>query len=189
MRSRTDTIAAIATPPGVGGVAIVRVSGPEARALVGGLFRRKRGVGIPESRRVYLGHVLDRSGGVALDEVLVFAMAGPHSYTGEDVVEIQCHGGSLLSQRVLESVCRAGARPAEPGEFTKRAFLNGRLDLAQAEAVADLIAAQTEAGRRLAWSQLDGHLSSRVARLREAILRARVLCEAALDFPEEDLPP
>jgi tRNA modification GTPase len=115
-------------------------------------------------------------------------MHAPHSYTGEDVVEIQCHGGSLVSQRVLEAICAAGARPAEPGEFTKRAFLNGRLDLAQAEAVADLIGARTEAGRRMAWSQLDGQLSSKVTELREAILKARALCEAALDFSDEDIP-
>jgi tRNA modification GTPase len=132
--------------------------------------------------------VFDRPGGVVVDEVLVFAMAGPHSYTGEDVVEIQCHGGSLVSQRVLESVCVAGARAAEPGEFTKRAFLNGRLDLAQAEAVADLITARSETGRRLAWSQLEGALSSRVSGLRETIVRARALCEVILDFPDEDVP-
>lgn len=188
MKSRRETIAAIATAPGSGGVAIIRVSGSNARAIVGGIFRRRSGDGIPEPRRIYVGQVFDRPGGVVVDEVLVFAMAGPHSYTGEDVVEIQCHGGSFVSQRVLESVCVAGARPAEPGEFTKRAFLNGRLDLAQAEAVADLITARSETGRRLAWSQLEGALSSRVSGLRESILRARALCEVVLDFPDEDVP-
>jgi tRNA modification GTPase len=132
--------------------------------------------------------LLERAGGATIDEVLVFAMVAPHSYTGEDVVEIQCHGGSAVSRRILESVLAAGARAAEPGEFTKRAFLNGRLDLAQAEAVADLIAARSETGRRLAWSQLEGQLSARVGELRRAILEARALCEAAIDFPEEDVP-
>jgi tRNA modification GTPase len=186
--SRRDTIAAIATAPGSGGVAIIRVSGSEAHAIAGRVFRRRHGHGFPEARRVYLGQLLDRPGGEVLDEVLAFGMLGPHTYTGEDVVEVQCHGGSLISQRVLESVCMAGARPAEPGEFTKRAFLNGRLDLAQAEAVADLIMARSEAGRRLAWSQLEGSLSTRVGRLREAVLKARAHCEVVLDFPDEDLP-
>jgi len=185
---RLETIAAIATAPGAGGVAIIRVSGSDARAIVGSIFRRRSGHGIPTSRRVYVGQLVDRPGGGVVDEVLVFAMKGPHSYTGEDVVEIQCHGGSLVSQRVLESVCVAGARPAQAGEFTKRAFLNGRLDLAQAEAVADLIMASSEGGRRLAWSQLDGTLSSRVRELRETILRARALCEVALDFSDEEVP-
>lgn len=182
------TIAAIATAPGAGGVAIVRVSGPDAAEIATRIFQRRRGFGLPESRRVYVGRVLDSVSGNVLDEALAFRMSGPHSYTGEDVVEIQCHGGSVVSQRVLESVCAGGARPAEPGEFTKRAFLNGRIDLAQAEAVADLITARSESGRRLAWSQLEGALSVRVERLREAILSARALCEASLDFPEEDVP-
>ena len=188
MNVRLETIAAIATAPGAGGVAIIRVSGADARAIVGSLFRRRSGHGIPTSRRVYVGQLVDRPGGGVVDEVLVFAMKGPHSYTGEDVVEIQCHGGPLVSQRVLESVCVAGARPAQAGEFTKRAFLNGRLDLAQAEAVADLIMARSEGGRRLAWSQLEGTLSSRVRELRETILRARALCEVALDFSDEEVP-
>lgn len=188
MKSRLDTIAALATAPGPGGIAIVRVSGMEARSVVERIFERRGGVGLPESRRVYVGRVLMAPGGEIVDEVLTFRMEGPHSYTGDDIVEIQCHGGSLVSQRVLESVYLAGARPAEPGEFTRRAFLNGRLDLAQAEAVADLIMARSESGRRLAWSQLAGTLSSRVDVLRGTLIRARALCEVSLDFPEEDLP-
>jgi tRNA modification GTPase len=183
-----DTVAAIATPPGQGGVAVIRLSGPEALSVVGRLFRRYGGGGIDEPRRVYVGRLLERPGGATIDEVLVFAMAPPRSYTGEAVVEIQCHGGSVVSRRVLECVVAQGARPAEPGEFTKRALLNGRLDLAQAEAVADLIAARTDAGRRLAWSQLEGVLSARIGALRDALLGARALCEAAIDFPEEDVP-
>jgi tRNA modification GTPase len=176
LTSAGDTIAAIATPPGQGGVAIVRVSGGRAHAVVESLFRSASGRGLAEPRRIYLGHLLERPGGAPIDRVLVFAMPGPHSYTGEDVVEIQCHGGSVVSRRVLESVLAAGVRPATPGEFTKRAFLNGRVDLAQAEAV------------RLARSQLEGQLSARIATLREVLLQARALCEAAIDFPEEDLP-
>jgi tRNA modification GTPase len=183
-----DTIAAIATAPGSGGVAIVRLSGSESLAIAARIFRRRGGHGIPRSRHVYVGHVLDHASGAILDEVVTFSMIAPRSYTGEDVVEIQCHGGSVTSQRILESACAAGARPAGPGEFTKRAFLNGRMDLAQAEAVADLIMARSDAGRRLAWSQLEGALSSRVEALREAVLRARAICEVSLDFSEEDLP-
>jgi tRNA modification GTPase len=188
MSAKTDTIAAIATPPGAGGVAIIRVSGPDAIEIVNRVFVRRDGKGIMEPRRVYVGRLHDRVGGKVIDEVVVFAMAGPRSYTGEDVVEIQCHGGSLVSEAVLESACAAGARPAAPGEFTKRAFLNGRMDLAQAEAVADLIMARSDAGRRLAWSQLQGTLSTRVGRLRDAIIKARARCEVVLDFADEDVP-
>ena len=188
MTSAADTIAAIATPPGQGGVAIVRVSGGRACAIVERLFRSASGCGLAEPRRVYLGYLLECPGGAPIDRVLAFAMPGPHSYTGEDVVEIQCHGGSVVSRRVLESVLKAGARPAAPGEFTKRAFLNGRIDLAQAEAVADVIAARSDAALRLARSQLEGQLSGRMGALRDALLQARALCEAAIDFPEEDVP-
>jgi tRNA modification GTPase len=188
LTSAADTIAAIATPPGQGGVAIVRVSGGCACAIVERLFRSASGRGLTEPRRVYLGHLLERPGGAPIDRVLVFAMPGPHSYTGEDVVEIQCHGGSVVSRRVLESVLASGARPAAPGEFTKRAFLNGRIDLAQAEAVADMIAARSDTALRLARSQLEGYLSVRIRALRGALLQARALCEAAIDFPEEDVP-
>ena len=188
MSATTDTIAAIATPPGAGGVAIIRVSGPDAIAIVNRVFVRRDGQGIVEPRRVYVGKVYDRPGANVVDEVVAFAMLGPGSYTGEDVVEIQCHGGSLVSETVLESVCALGARPAAPGEFTKRAFLNGRMDLAQAEAVADLIMARSDAGRRLAWSQLQGTLSTRVGRLRYAIVKARARCEVVLDFSDEDVP-
>jgi tRNA modification GTPase len=188
LTSAKDTIAAIATPPGQSGVAIVRVSGERARAIVEGLFRSAAGSGLAAPRRVCVGHLLEHRGGAAIDEVLAFAMPGPHSYTGEDVVEIQCHGGSVVSRRVLESVLVAGARPAMPGEFTKRAFLNGRIDLAQAEAVADVIGARSDAALHLARSQLEGHLSARIGALRGALLQARALCEAAIDFPEEDVP-
>lgn len=183
-----DTIAAIATAPGAGGVAIVRLSGVDAFRISASLFRARAGDGLRESRRVYVGKLVDPESGAIVDEVLAFGMRGPNSYTGEDVVEIHCHGGSVVSRRVLECVCRGGARPAEPGEFTKRAFLSGRIDLAQAEAVADLVAARGETGMRMAFSQLEGALSARVSVLRESILRARSLCEVVLDFPDEDIP-
>jgi tRNA modification GTPase len=186
--STLDTIAAIATAPGAGGVAIVRISGVDAYTVAAAVFRRRGGHGLPTDRRVYFGTVIDSNAGAVLDEVLAFGMRAPRSYTGEDVVEIQCHGGTIVSQTILQCVCRAGARPAEPGEFTKRAFLNGRLDLAQAEAVADLVSARSEEAVRLAWSQLDGTLSMRVSTLRSSIVRARALCEVVLDFPEEDIP-
>ncbi len=181
-----DTIAAIATPLGQGGVAIVRLSGPEAHAIVARLLERGDRPLAP--RQIYVGRLRDQPGGRSLDEVLVFAMRAPRSYTGEDTAEIQCHGGSVVTRRVLQAVIEAGARPAAPGEFTRRAFVNGRLDLAQAEAVADLIAARSDAAQRLAWSQLEGHLSARVETLRAALLEARALCEAAIDFPDEDVP-
>jgi tRNA modification GTPase len=185
VNARADTIAAVATPPGQGGVAIIRVSGPDALTIV---RARITGAQLVEPRRVYVARALAAPGGATLDQVLVFSMPGPHSFTGEDVVEIQCHGGSVVSRRILESVLTGGARAAEPGEFSKRAFLNGRIDLAQAEAIADLIAAQSDAGMRLAWSQLEGALSTRVETLRSAIVEARALCEAAIDFPDEELP-
>jgi tRNA modification GTPase len=181
-----DTIAAIATPLGQGGIAIVRVSGPHACSIVTSLFDGRAGSLRP--RRVYVGKLLDRPGGTPIDEVLVFTMRAPRSYTGEDTAEVQCHGGSVVSGRVLQAVVDAGARPAAPGEFTRRAFVNGRLDLAQAEAVADLIAARSDAAQRLAWSQLEGHLSVRVDELRTSVIEARALCEAAIDFADEDLP-
>ncbi|MBI3770862.1 MAG: tRNA uridine-5-carboxymethylaminomethyl(34) synthesis GTPase MnmE [Deltaproteobacteria bacterium] len=181
-----DTIAAIATPLGQGGVAIVRLSGPEAHAIVARLLERGDRPLAP--RQIYVGRLRDQPGGRSLDEVLVFALRAPRSYTGEDTAEIQCHGGSVVTRRVLQAVIEAGARPAAPGEFTRRAFVNGRLDLAQAEAVADLIAARSDAAQRLAWSQLEGHLSARVETLRAALLEARALCEAAIDFPDEDVP-
>ncbi len=183
-----DTIAAIATAPGSGGVAIIRVSGTDAFAIASEIFRRRGGTGVPLSRRIYVGRIYNIGGNEMLDEVIAFGMRAPQSYTGEDVVEIQCHGGSLVSQRILQRVLAAGARPAQPGEFTKRAFLNGRMDLAQAEAVADLIGARSEAARQLASSQLQGTLSSRVESLRGVLLQARAVCEVSLDFPDEEVP-
>jgi len=183
-----DTIAAISTPPGVGGIGVVRVSGPGTLPVVQQVFVRVTGHGLgnPASHRAYHGYIVDAEG-QRVDEVLLCVMRHPHSYTCEDVAEISCHGGSISTRRVLEAVLARGARVAEPGEFTKRAFLNGRLDLAQAEAVIDLIQARTEASHRAALHQLEGALSRHLREVREALLQVSVYLEAGIDFPEEDI--
>lgn len=183
-----DTIAAIATPLGVGGVGLVRVSGPEAIAVAQRIFVRPSGLPLtrPESHRVYYGFVIAASG-ERIDEVLLCVMRRPRSYTREDVAEISCHGGLLTTQRVLDTVLKHGARVAAPGEFTKRAFLHGRLDLTQAEAVIDVINARTDASHRAALHQLDGGLSRHLRALRETLLQVSVYLEAGIDFPEEDI--
>ena len=183
-----DTIAAISTPPGEGGMGVIRVSGPGALTIARQAFVRARGRPLdkPAPQRVYHGHIVDAEG-QRVDEVLLWMMRRPHSYTGEDVAEISCHGGSMSTQRVLQAVLACGARIAEPGEFTKRAFLNGRLDLAQAEAVIDLIQARTEAGHRAALNQLEGALSQHLRQVRESLLQVSVYLEAGIDFPEEDI--
>ena len=140
-----DTIAAVSTPIGEGGIGIVRLSGPDALSIAGKLFDRPL-----QDRRLAYGHIVDPTDAEAVDEVLVSYMAAPHTYTREDIVEINCHGGPLPLQRVLELVLKHGARPSNPGEFTLRAFLNGRIDLSQAEAVADVVRAKTAAGLRVA---------------------------------------
>jgi tRNA modification GTPase len=186
---QNDTIAAIATPPGVGGIGVVRVSGQDAFSLVLPLLRRPGGqTTLPPSHRLTYGHIVDPDSQEVLDEVLVAFMRAPHTYTAEDVVEIQGHGGPLVLHRILRTVLAQGARMAHPGEFTLRAFLNGRLDLAQAEAVMDLIEAQTEAGQRLAMQQLRGRLSAQLQEVRSSLLEVIARIEASIDFPEEDVP-
>jgi tRNA modification GTPase len=183
-----DTIAAIATPPGEGGVAIVRISGTDAEAIAAKIFIRSRGKnGKLKSHSLYHGKIRDPGSERTLDEVLVTVMRKPRSYTGEDVVEIHGHGGAFLARQLLALVLSQGARQAEPGEFTKRAFLNGRLDLAQAEAVLDLIRARTDKSAELALHQAGGALSGWVESLREAVLAILVQVEAAIDFPEEEV--
>src|SRR3990172_3843954 len=185
---KEDTIAAIATPVGEGGVAIVRISGPEAEPITRQIFCRSRGKnGNLRSHTLHHGTIRDPETGVVLDEVLLALMRKPRSYTGEDVAEVHCHGGPYLVRQVLRLVLACGARPAEHGEFTKRAFLNGRLDLVQAEAVLDLIRARTEGGMRLALGQVRGELSKWVGELREELLDILVQIEAAIDFPEEEI--
>ena len=191
-RMQNDTIAAIATPPGIGGVGVIRVSGADAFTLVLPLFRRS-GIGnaagtLPPSHQLTYGRILDPVTQELLDEVLVAFMRAPHTYTRENVVEIQGHGGPLVLKRILRAVLAQGARMANPGVFTLRAFLNGRLDLAQAEAVMDLIGSETEASQRLALQQLQGRLSVQVEEARNSILGAIARIEVSIDFPEDDVP-
>jgi tRNA modification GTPase len=185
---QVDTIAAIATPLGIGGIGVVRVSGPAALTMAQRVFVRPNGISYTslKSHRVYHGFVVNDTG-ERVDEALLCLMRRPHSYTREDVAEISCHGGVMTTQRVLETVLAQGARVAEPGEFTKRAFLNGRLDLTQAEAVIDVINARTLASHRAALQQLEGSLSRRLRALREQLVQVSVYLEAGIDFPEEDL--
>jgi tRNA modification GTPase len=185
---REDTIAAIATPPGVGSVGVVRISGPDSERIAADVFRRRGGKnGGLHSHRLYFGTVREPANGALLDEALISLMRKPRSYTGEDVVEFYCHGGPLVVRRILEVVLSRGARMAEPGEFTRRAFLNGRMDLAQAEAVMDLVHARTERALELAAGQVHGGLSQWVRELRESLLDIVVQIEAAVDFPEEEI--
>jgi tRNA modification GTPase len=185
---KEDTIAAVATPAGEGGVGIVRVSGPDAERIAAALFVRAEGKnGRLKSHMLHYGTIRDPKSDKMLDQVLLTIMRKPRSYTGEDVVEVHCHGGVFVVHRVLGLVLAQGARHAEPGEFTKRAFLNGRLDLAQAEAVLDLIAARTEKGADLALSQIKGELSNWIDDLREQLLDILAEVEAAIDFPEEEI--
>lgn len=181
-----DTIAAISTPPGNGGIGIIRVSGDRAPVIGDTLFSPVRNGGLI-SHRFYFGSIIDIKSDELVDEAMAVIMRAPHSYTREDVLELHCHGGMLVVERVLELVLSAGARLAEPGEFTRRAFLNGRIDLVQAEAVMDIIAARTDAALQLAQRQRGGVLSQRIAETRELLLHALALVEAYIDFPEDDL--
>lgn len=191
MNGLDDTIAAIATPPGEGGIGIVRLSGSDAVTIADRLFLSPRAKRLAEapSHTVLHGFARDPFTGARLDEVLVTVMRGPKTYTREDVVEINCHGGLLPLTAVLKALLRGGARLAEPGEFTRRAFLNGRIDLAQAEAVLDVIRAKTAEAERLALQQLEGRLSERITALRERVVDLCTLVEAHIDFPEEEIEP
>ena len=184
-----DTIAAVATAvaAGEGSVAIVRLSGPEAEAIGRRLFQAP-GQQVWDSHRVLYGHVIDPASGERVDEALLLLMRAPRSFTRETVVELHCHGGLICVQRVLELVLAAGARRALPGEFSQRAFLNGRLDLTRAEAISELITARSRRAAQLAMSGLDGGLERRIAALRERLLDQLAELEARVDF-EEDLPP
>lgn len=182
----SDTIAAVATPMGEGGIGIVRLSGPDSSSIAEKIFRKKA-KGPRESHRLYYGYVIDSATDEIIDEALCVLMRSPRSYTREDILEIHCHGGSLVTQRVLELVLREGARLAEAGEFTKRAFLNGRIDLTQAEAVIDLIRAKTSAGQRAASEQLVGRLYDKLMEVRESLSSGLAHLEAYIDFPEEEI--
>ena len=184
-----DTIAAIATSLGESGIAIIRVSGARALHIVGKIFKGKNGRSLEDIKPYTMryGHIVDGTSGETVDEVLVSFMKGPRSFTAEDSVEINCHGGVVSTNRVLEEVIKAGARIAEPGEFTKRAFLNGRIDLSQAEAVIDIIRAKTELSMKSALIQSEGRISREINSLRHRLLGVIAHIEATVDFPEDDL--
>jgi tRNA modification GTPase len=186
MKHEDDTIAAIATPIGEGGISIVRLSGKHAFEIADRVFRGKTALKSAHTHTAHVGYIVDLNG-EPVDEVISTVFKSPHSYTAEDCVEISCHGGVLVTRRVLESVLQVGARMAEPGEFTKRAFINGRLDLSQAEAVADLIQSRSELSRRSSLQQLAGKLSERLGKIREELVKTAGLLELELDFVEEDI--
>lgn len=184
-----DTIAAIATAPGEAGIGIVRISGDKSIDLIDKIFISKQGKKLSEykPRRITYGYIIDPKTEKRVDEVLISYMKGPNTYTREDIVEINCHGGMIPVKNILELVLRTGARSAEPGEFTKRAFLNGRIDLAQAEAVMDLISAKTEKGFDVALNQLEGSLSKKVSKVRDVLLEMLAHVEVSIDFSEDDV--
>ncbi len=187
-----DTIAALATPEGDGGIAVIRISGPKSFEIVNLIFRTDRTGGKApqmESHRLYHGRIIDCKSGESVDEVLCVLMKAPNSYTGEDVAEIHSHGGYIVPKRILDTLFSLGARPAGPGEFSLRAFLNGKMDLAQAEAVADIVNAQTQEGLKQAELQLEGVLSERIGEFKETLLDVLAEVEAQVDFPEEDIDP
>jgi tRNA modification GTPase len=181
-----DTIAAISTPVGEGGIAVIRVSGPEAIPIVDSVYRGKRSLKEVDSHTVHYGHIVHPETGERIDEVLVTVMRAPRTFTREDVVEVSCHGGMVPVQNTLEVLLSAGARLAEPGEFTKRAFLNGRIDLSQAEAVIDLIRAKTDRAARVAMHQAEGRLSKMIQRLRQKIIESLAHLAVNVDYPEYD---
>jgi tRNA modification GTPase len=187
---REDTIAAIATPLGEGGIGIVRISGPEGIEIVNKIFQSPKNIDLKKvpTYKAHYGHIYNPESKQVIDEVIVLIMRSPRSYTREDVVEIHCHGGIMPLRQVFALVIAKGARIAEPGEFTKRAFLNGRLDLAQAEAVIDVIRAKTDVGLQVAMGQLGGHLSKTISYLQDQLLSLLAQIEVSIDFPEHDLP-
>jgi tRNA modification GTPase len=184
-----DTICAVSTPPGEGGIGIVRVSGRDALVIASKVFRPRaeRGLETAGSHTLHYGHVVDPETGGIVDESIASVMLAPASYTREDVVEINCHGGMMPLWRTMTLLIAGGARQAEPGEFTKRAFLNGRIDLVQAEAVMDIIQAKTELSHRAANDLLLGGLSTEIGGLRDRLISLIASVEAGIDFPEEDI--
>ncbi|NJX15541.1 tRNA uridine-5-carboxymethylaminomethyl(34) synthesis GTPase MnmE [Tamlana crocina] len=183
-----DTIVALATPAGAGAIAIIRLSGSEAVTIADTCFRsvkKDKRLSKQKTHTIHLGHIVD--GNKTVDEVLLSVFRNPNSYTGEDVIEVSCHGSSYIQQEIIQLFLRKGCRMASAGEFTLRAFLNGKLDLSQAEAVADLIASDNEASHQLAMQQMRGGFSSEIAKLREELLNFASLIELELDFAEEDV--
>lgn len=179
-----DTIVALATPPGIGAIGVIRVSGKDAFAVMNELFPSKN-LSEQASHTLHVGYLKEK--GKILDEVVLSLYRGPRSYTGEDVIEISCHGSSFIQENIMQAITRKNVRVARPGEFTQRAFLNGKMDLTQAEAVADLIASNTEASRRTALHSMRGGFSSDLHQLREQLIRFSAMIELELDFSQEDV--
>lgn len=182
-----DTIAAISTPIGEGGIAIVRVSGDEAIHIVEKIYKGAKKLSTVDSHTIHYGWVVDPKNGDSVDETLVSVMKAPRTFTGEDVVEVNVHGGMVSVSRVLQIILDAGARLADPGEFTKRAFLNGRIDLSQAEAVIDLIRSKTDRALKVAVSQVEGKLSHEIRALRQKLIELMAHIEVNIDYPEHDV--
>ena len=187
MQTEFDTIAAISTAPGEGAIGIVRISGDLAISIASSIYQcGTKQLEEQKTHTIHYGHIVDPKSGEVYDEVMVSVLRAPKTFTREDIVEINCHGGIVAINRVLQLVLRMGARLAEPGEFTKRAFLNGRIDLSQAEAVMDLIRAKTDKSMQLAMRQLDGQLSHLIQNLRQEILNTLAQVEVNIDYPEYD---
>ncbi|NLK73595.1 MAG: tRNA uridine-5-carboxymethylaminomethyl(34) synthesis GTPase MnmE [Clostridiales bacterium] len=182
-----DTIAAVATAPGEAGIGIVRLSGENVLQIINDIFKpkSKKSISAIDHRKLIYGHIIDNK--QVIDEVLVVYMKAPHTYTKEDIAEIHCHGGMIPVRKILELTLKKGARLAEKGEFTKRAFLNGRIDLSQAEAVMDIISAKTDKGFDLALNQLEGQLSENIRQIRNALLQTIAHVSVNIDYPEEDI--
>lgn len=182
-----DTIVALSSPSGAGAIAVIRVSGTEAISIVAGIFKSIHNKDLKKQRThtIHLGHIIDENR--IIDQVLVSVFKNPHSYTGEDTIEISCHGSSYIQQQIIQLLLRKGCRNAQAGEFTLRAFLNGKMDLSQAEAVADLIASENEAAHQVAIQQMRGGFSNEISKLREELLNFASLIELELDFAEEDV--
>lgn len=182
-----DTIVALATPSGAGAIAIIRISGAASIAMAAQVFQSVTGKDITQQKThtLHLGHIVEH--GKVYDQVLLSLFKNPNSYTGEDVVELSCHGSTYIQQQIIQLLLRQGCRMAQPGEFTLRAFLNGKLDLSQAEAVADLISSDNEASHQIAMQQMRGGFSHEIAKLREELLNFASLIELELDFAEEDV--
>ena len=182
-----DTIVALATPSGAGAIAILRLSGPDAITIAAKVFKSVSGKDITavKSHTIHLGNIVEND--KIFDQVLLSVFKGPNSYTGENIVEISCHGSTYIQQQIIQLMLRSGCRMANAGEFTLRAFLNGKLDLSQAEAVADLISSDNEASHQVAMQQMRGGFSNEIAKLREELLNFASLIELELDFAEEDV--
>jgi tRNA modification GTPase len=182
-----DSIVALATPSGAGAIAVIRISGPEAISIGNAVFKSIKNKDLTQQKThtLHLGHIMDDT--KTLDEVLVSLFKGPNSYTGENTIEISCHGSTYIQQQIIQLLLRKGCRMADPGEFTLRAFLNGKLDLSQAEAVADLISSDNAASHQIAMQQMRGGFSNEIAKLREELLNFASLIELELDFAEEDV--